>query len=150
MEYKGLTVLFPGDIDTIRFYRMKKNKEILPVEVLISPHHGSKYGLDEKVLKWLDPKVVITSGRGKKFPHQEYLSLLKRFNKPQFSTQKTGAIFVFPRKNHFLICFEKEKRKSFLFSALFPLVPFYLENGSCKQFEYHKNLLKYSTSLKGI
>ena len=150
LEYKGLTVLFPGDIDTIRFYRMKKNKEILPVEVLVSPHHGSKYGLDEKVLKWLDPKVVITSGRGKRFPHQEYLSLLKRFNKPQFSTQKTGAIFVFPRKDHFLICFEKEKRKSFLFSALFPLVPFYLENGSCKQFEYHKNLLKYSTSLKGI
>lgn len=140
LEYKGLTTLFPGDVDKIRFYRMKEEGGILPVEVLVSPHHGSKYSIDENIISWLNPKVVLTSGRGNNFPHQEYLGLLERFNKLQFSTEKVGAIFIFPKDDYFLICFEKEKRKNFLFSALFPLIPLYLEEGFCERFEYHKNL----------
>jgi len=107
---------------------------------LVSPHHGSKYSIDENIISWLNPKVVLTSGRGNNFPHQEYLGLLERFNKLQFSTEKVGAIFIFPKDDYFLICFEKEKRKNFLFSALFPLIPLYLEEGFCERFEYHKNL----------
>lgn len=140
LEYKGLTVLFPGDIDKLRFYRMKENEELLPVEILISPHHGSKYSIDENIISWLNPKVVLTSGRGKYFPHREYLNILEKFNRPQFSTEKTGAIFIFPKDDYFLICFEREKRKSFLFSALFPFVPLYFEDGFCKKFDYHKEL----------
>ncbi len=140
LEYKGLTVLFPGDIDKMRFYRMKENRELLPVEVLISPHHGSRYSIDENIINWLNPKVVLTSGRGKYFPHQEYLNILEKFNRPQFSTEKTGAIFIFPKNGYFLICFEKEKRKSFLFSALFPFIPLYYEDRFCKKFDYHKEL----------
>ena len=140
IEYKGLTTLFPGDIDKIRFYRMKEKGEIFPVEILVSPHHGSKYSIDENIINWLNPKVVLTSGRGNNFPHQEYLRVLERFNKPQFSTERVGAIFIFPKDDYYLICFEKEKRKNFLFSALFPFIPLYLEDEFCKKFEYHKNL----------
>jgi competence protein ComEC len=140
LEYRGLTTLFPGDIDKIRFYRMKEKGEIFPVEILVSPHHGSKYSIDENIISWLNPKVVLTSGRGSNFPHQEYLKHLESFNKPQFSTEKVGAIFIFPKDDYFLICFEKEKRKNFLFSTLFPFIPLYLEDGFCKKFEYHKNL----------
>jgi len=143
LEYKGLTVLFPGDIDKIRFYRMKENGEIFPVEVLISPHHGSKYSMDDNILIFIAPKVVLTSGRGKGFPHKDYLKVLKRFNIPHYSTEKEGAIFIFPKNDYFLICTERERRDSFLFSTFFPLVPLYLEEGSCKQFEYHKSLVKY-------
>lgn len=142
LEYKGLTVLFPGDVDRLRFYRMKENKEILPAEVLVSPHHGSKYSMDSDILEWLNPKVVLTSGRGKNFPHEEYLKVLKIFEKPHFSTEKVGAIFIFPKDDYFLVCFEKERRNNFLFATFFPLVPVYLEDNNCKRFEYHKNLIK--------
>lgn len=140
LEYKGMTVIFPGDVDKIRFYRMKESREIFPIEILISPHHGSRYGVDENIINWLKPKMALTSGRGKYFPHQEYLDVLKKFNIPHFSTEETGAIFIFPKDDYFLICLEKEKRKSFLFSALFPLVPLYFEDEFCKKFEYHKEL----------
>ncbi len=139
LEYKGLTVLFPGDIDKIRFYRMKEKGEILPVEVLISPHHGSKYSINEEILNWLDPKVILTSGRGDYFPHPNYLRILNILNKPHFATSEKGAIFIFPKKDYFLICFEKDKRKDFLASFLFPFIPTFLEKGNfCKRFEYHK------------
>jgi len=142
LEYKGLTTIFPGDIDKFRFYKMKRKGEILPVEIFVSSHHGSKYSVDKNILNWLTPKVVLTSGRGKNFPHKDYVHLLKSLNKPHFFTQNTGAIFIFPKKEHFLVCFEREKRKDFLLSTFFPFVPLYLENGHCKKFDYHKNLVK--------
>lgn len=139
LEYKGLTVLFSGDIDKIRFYRMKENNQILPVEILISPHHGSKYSINEEILTWLNPKVIITSGRGIYFPHPDYLKILSKFNKSHFGTNEKGAIFVFPKKDYFLICFEKDRKKDFLASFLFPLIPAFLEKGDfCKSFGYHK------------
>ena len=58
---------------------MRENGEVFPVEVLISPHHGSKYNIDENILSWFNPEVVITSGRGKGFPHREYLKILKAY-----------------------------------------------------------------------
>jgi len=141
LEYKGLTVLFPGDIDKERFYRMKKRGEILPVEILISPHHGSKWGLDKRILNWLKPEVILTSGRGKYHPHKEFLKLLRKMKLEHYTTFEKGAIYIFPKDDYFLICFEKEKRKNFLASVLFPFIPVYLESDNfCKRFTYNKEL----------
>ena len=138
LEYKGFTMLFPGDIDIKRFYRMKRKGEIIPVEVLVAPHHGSKNGFNEEILEWLNPEVVVISGRGKFHPHPEIISLIKKSGKPYFSTEKHGAIYIFPKEGYFLVCVEKEKRKKFWLSSFFPLIPFYIEGGYCKKFEYHR------------
>lgn len=138
VEYKGLTLLFPGDIDVDRFYRMKIEEVVLPVEVLISPHHGSRYGLNEEILEWLRPKVVITSGRGPYHPHPDFLKILKQKGLFHFSTSEKGAIFIFPKKEYFLVCCEVERKKNFWARIFFPLVPYYLEETWCSKFYYHK------------
>ncbi len=139
LEYRGLTVLFPGDIDVPRFYRMKKFGEILPLEVLLSPHHGSKSGLNKEVLSWLKPKVILTSGRGRYHPHKEFLKLVKTLKIPHYSTSEKGAIYVFPKRDFFLVCFEKDRREGFWSSVFFPFIPGYIESDNfCKRFTYHR------------
>lgn len=138
MEYKGLTILFPGDIDLSRFYRMKEEEIVLPVEVLISPHHGSKYGLSEEILSWFVPKVVITSGRGPYHPHPELVKLLEHRDLIHFSTSEKGALFIFPRDGYFMVCSEIERRKSFRARVFFPFIPFYMAQDWCRKFSYHK------------
>lgn len=135
----GLTFLLPGDIDIIRFYRMKERREILPVEILLAPHHGSLKGLNKEILIDLKPETVIISGRGMYFPHPEVVKLLDSMGIFWVTTEKEGALFIFPKKEYFLICSEKEKRKNFLENWLFPLIPVLIEVDHCLKFAYHKN-----------
>lgn len=139
LEYKALKVLFPEDIDKIRFYRMKENDQIFTVKILISPYHGSKCSINEEILNWLNPKVIITSVRGVYFFHLNYLKILNQLNKSHFNTYEKGSIFIFLKKDHFLVCFEKDKKKDFLVSFLLPFISAFLERGNfCKSFKYHK------------
>ncbi|QER42354.1 hypothetical protein F1847_06200 [Thermodesulfobacterium sp. TA1] len=139
VEHKGFTVFCPGDIDVERFYRLKEEGELFPVEVLVSPHHGSKKGINQEILTWLKPKVVLTSGRGPYHPHPEFKSLLEKQEIPHFSTSEEGTLYVFPKDDYFIICLEKTRRKDFGLRLFFPLVPYYVVTQSCKTFDYHKS-----------
>ncbi len=135
----GLTILIPGDIDIIRFYRLKERKELLPVEILLAPHHGSNKGLNKEILEKLRPQVVIVSGRSNNFPHFETVKLLNSMGIFWITTEKEGAISIFPKKDYFLVCSEKEKRKNFFQNWLFPFIPALIEFDYCFKFAYHKN-----------
>jgi competence protein ComEC len=137
LEYKGFTMILPGDIDVKRFSSLIYNGSVFPAEVLLSPHHGSKSGLSSFILKAVKPKTVLISGRGRFHPHPLILKLLKREKIPYFITSSSGAIYVFPRKSSFLICEEKKRRKDFWAGLLFPLVPYYLDTMGCYRFDYH-------------
>ncbi|WP_022854595.1 ComEC/Rec2 family competence protein [Thermodesulfobacterium thermophilum] len=139
LEHKGLTIFCPGDIDVERFYRLKEEGRVFPAEVLISPHHGSKKGINQEVLSWLKSKVVLTSGRGPYHPHQEVKSLLETQGIPHFSTAEEGTLYVFPKDDYFIVCSEKTVRTNFGIKIFFPLVPHYLEYDSCKKFTYYKD-----------
>ncbi|MCS7278437.1 MAG: ComEC/Rec2 family competence protein [Thermodesulfobacteriaceae bacterium] len=135
----GLTFLLPGDIDVIRFYRMIERGELLRVELLLAPHHGSYRGLDREILERLGPQIVIVSGRGKYFPHPETIKLLDSKGIFWVTTEKEGALYFFPKREYFLVCSEREKRKNFIENWLFPIIPALIEVDHCFKFNYHKN-----------
>ncbi len=137
LEYRGFTMLFTGDIDVNRFSRLIYQQKVFPSEVLISPHHGSRNGLNEFILKTVKPEVVLISGRGKYHPHPLTLRLLNRERIPYFITASSGAIYVFPKRSFFLVCEEKKRKKDFWAGLLFPLVPYYLDTMGCHRFNYH-------------
>ncbi len=137
LEYKGFTMILPGDIDVSRFSRLIYEKKIFPAEVLLSPHHGSKTGLNSFVLKAVKPKTVLISGRGRFHPHPVILRLFRKEKLPYFVTASSGAIYVFPQKKSFLVCEERKRREDFWARLLFPLFPYYWDTMGCYRFNYH-------------
>ncbi|RLG12797.1 hypothetical protein DRN73_01480 [Candidatus Pacearchaeota archaeon] len=126
-EYKGLTGFFAENISKIKNF---KNKiYFLPSEIVVSSYKTTNW-LNKK-FNFIKPKIIIISDKSK--IKKEIKSFIFTF-----STQNDGAVFVFPKKTQFLVCTEKEKRKNFFLSALFPIVPVYLDFGNCYRFDYHK------------
>lgn len=72
------TVLFTGDIPYQILARLS-GQSIPPIDVLKVPHHGSKTGLNPKILGLADPRVsVISVGRRNTYGHpsKEILEML--------------------------------------------------------------------------
>lgn len=71
--------------------------DILDVEVLKVPHHGSKNGLVDAFLEKASPEIaVISVGKNNSYghPHKEILTLLQRYNIRILRTDEQGAIEV--------------------------------------------------------
>ncbi len=47
------------------------------------------------------------------------------------------ALLIFPKDTYALLCKEQERRTSFFTYFLFPIVPYYLQNGFCQRVDYH-------------
>lgn len=93
--------LFTGDIEAdeqsamFDYYTQKNLTNVFKVDILKIPHHGSKNGTDEQILKTVTPKyAIIEVGAGNTYghPHAVTLELLKKLNITMFRTDQDGMI----------------------------------------------------------
>jgi competence protein ComEC len=72
------------------------DSSIGPVDYIKVPHHGSKNGLTENLLKVVVPKVAVISV-GKNpwgFPHKEILDLLEKYNVKVLRTDEKEDVII--------------------------------------------------------
>ncbi len=81
ISYKGRSIMFPGDIESETESRLvKKFGRNLNSDVLLVPHHGSKYSSTSSFVQMVSPEVcVISAGKDNSFgfPNPE---IIKRLN----------------------------------------------------------------------
>lgn len=94
LSYGDFDVLLTGDSQKEVFAR----PEVLTkdVEVLQSPHHGSRTGIGGEMLQKLQPELVVISVGKNNYghPHKETLSLLQEKKIKVLRTDKAGSIEI--------------------------------------------------------
>ena len=136
LEYRGLTVFFPGDIDSRRLERLFRNHGFIPSEIFILPHHGARSGYFAPAWKALNFKVAIASARGRWHPHPFIVNILESEKHPWHLTAKEGALAVFLRKDRFWVCSTKDLKGALPWELLWPYIP-YLNGKGCAEYELH-------------
>lgn len=99
LTYKKFAGLFTGDIspevsDKLADIFAANN---LTTNYLKVPHHGSKNGLTEELLKTLKPTTaVVSAGRKNRYghPHAEIIDMLKKYNVRVLGTYDIGDVEV--------------------------------------------------------
>lgn len=97
LHYGTFDVLFPGDADNHinkNFIGQKLANDDL--EVLKVPHHGSKTGMTEKLVKWLRPLLAVISVGKNNYGHPapEALKLLADVHSRLLRTDQNGDIEI--------------------------------------------------------
>lgn len=97
LSYKNFDIFLPGDQQTDGVERMFDTAVPANVEVLKVAHHGSRNGVNERILEALRPKVgIISVGLKNRYshPHQEALDLLNKFKVRVLRTDQDGTIEI--------------------------------------------------------
>ena len=110
LEYKEFSMLFTGDIakeqeEEIIEY-IKTNNINTDVDILKTPHHGSKGSGSIEFLKMFSPAdTVISAGKNNIYGHPsaEYLKRLKECNINYYITYETGQISIISDGNDYRI-----------------------------------------------
>ena len=136
LEFRGLSLFFPGDIDRTRLRRMERVLATLPAEILILPHHGARNGFLPSAWKALKPRVALALARGRHHPHREVRGWLKREKIPLYITGQQGAIFVFLKGKEFLVCTMEDLTGGLPKTLLWPYIP-YVISGGCHSYALH-------------
>lgn len=82
LKYKDFEAIFTGDIDTLISDQVSTNNKIEHVDYIKIPHHGSKNGLSENLLKVIEPKIAVISVGSKNsygHPHKEIIEMLNKY-----------------------------------------------------------------------
>lgn len=97
LTFKNFKLLLTGDSQTLTLDEVINKNNIEKINVLQIPHHGSKTGVDKKILESLDFNLsVISVGEGNKYGHpsKEVLKLLESIGKEILRTDKNGEIEI--------------------------------------------------------
>ena len=98
MTYNGKSILFPGDIEEDAENRLvEKYGKKLKSDVMLVPHHGSRYSTTESFLGMVGPEIcIISSGSGNSFgfPNSETIERLNKAGSRIFRIDKKGAVRV--------------------------------------------------------
>jgi competence protein ComEC len=92
LSFGKFTGLFTGDAPPEISDALADDSSIGPVNYIKVPHHGSKNGLTENLLKAVIPKIAVISV-GKNpwgFPHKEILDLLEKYGVRVLRTDEKG------------------------------------------------------------
>ena len=94
LEYKGVSVLFTGDIETEAEKHLLSS--LVPVDILKVAHHGSGSSTLEEFLDKVTPKSAIISVGNNRYGHpsREVLSRLDQRDIETYTTQSNGMITV--------------------------------------------------------
>ncbi|MCD6410342.1 MBL fold metallo-hydrolase [bacterium] len=95
------TILFTGDITDKIEYNLIDQRINLDSDILQIPHHGSRYSSSDPFLSVVSPSLaVISAGKNNKykFPHQEVLERLKKYDIKVLSTINEGDICLIQKK----------------------------------------------------
>lgn len=89
ITYRGRKILLPGDLDGKGLQSLLSQKSPGPIDVLLSPHHGSRTANSRELSEWARPDYVIVSG-GK----PQSLPYLKQVYSPEVTVYTTtdGAV----------------------------------------------------------
>jgi len=93
MRFRKFLALFPGDIS--QNVADGLTATIGPVNYIKIPHHGSKNGATDNLLKVTMPNVAVISVAKKNpwgFPSPEILEMLKNYNVKVLRTDETGDV----------------------------------------------------------
>lgn len=96
ITYKDFSALLTGDSQKEELQEAVGNR-FGKVNVLQVPHHGSRTGLDEEILRSINPKLaVISVGKNNKYGHPApfILDLLKSKNIKTFRTDQSGEMEI--------------------------------------------------------
>ena len=97
LKYAQFKALFTGDIEDNISDQIAINSKIETVNYLKVPHHGSKNGLSENLLKATEPKVAVISVGAKNsygHPHKEVLDMLMEYKVKVLRTDEVGDVEV--------------------------------------------------------
>ncbi len=93
----GFKALFTGDFQNDVSDRIAQNPAVGSVNYIKIPHHGSKHGLSENLLKATMPKVAIISvGKNNRYghPNSEILDMLSKYGVKIYRTDESGDVEV--------------------------------------------------------
>jgi competence protein ComEC len=91
VEYGGRRILLPGDLEGAGLRRLL-DKDPLPVDLLVAPHHGSRRANPPELAEWTRPKLVVVSqGRPRS---GATLESYRAARVPVLTTNENGAITV--------------------------------------------------------
>lgn len=75
LDYPGLSIVFPGDLESAGWEALLQNvafrQHLQRVNVFVASHHGRKNGYCEEVFAYCNPKIVVVSDEDIKFDTQE-------------------------------------------------------------------------------
>ncbi len=94
--FGDFSVLLTGD-SQVSGIEDAQNQLELPIDILHVPHHGSGTGLDEEVLKDLEPTLAVVSvGAENRYnhPHPRIMSLLQSLQIDVLRTDQKGTIEI--------------------------------------------------------
>jgi competence protein ComEC len=105
LSYGGRSLLFPGDLE-------RRGEEViishagslLRSDILLAPHHGSRYSCSRPFLQMVRPRIcIISSGRGNYFgfPHPETLKALRTMGSEVVRIDQVGAVELSLGQNRF-------------------------------------------------
>ncbi|HKB88496.1 MAG TPA: MBL fold metallo-hydrolase [Patescibacteria group bacterium] len=106
LSFGSFSGLFTGDFGQGVSDRLALENKIGSVNYIKVPHHGSRNGLTENLLKQIMPKfAVISVGKNNRYghPHKEILDMLNKYNVKIFRTDEVGDVgLVTDGKNYWI------------------------------------------------
>ena len=91
------TYFFSGDIEKLGEKYIVENTDILNIDYLKVPHHGSKTSSSLELLNKLNPKIsIISVGLNNRYghPNKEVLNRLNNYSKDIYRTDYMGSINI--------------------------------------------------------
>lgn len=94
LKSENLTALLMGDADSAIQDEIEKSNNLIPIDILKFPHHGSKTGIREDFLAAIQPKEAVISVGKNSYGHptSEALELLKKYDIKVRRTDLEGEI----------------------------------------------------------
>jgi len=97
LKYIGFKAIFTGDLSPDVSESLAISGVLGPVQYIKIPHHGSKEGLTENLLKALEPAVAtISVGKNNTYGHPspEIIEMLNKYNVKTFRTDVDGDVEI--------------------------------------------------------
>ncbi|KPK30344.1 MAG: hypothetical protein AMK69_03615 [Nitrospira bacterium SG8_3] len=105
LSYGGKSLLFPGDLERAgEEVVISRAGSLLKSDILLAPHHGSRYSCSKAFLQMVRPQTcIISSGHGNYlgFPHSETLKRLRSGGSQVLRIDQVGAVQLSLGPNRF-------------------------------------------------
>lgn len=94
VTFKDLNILFTGDMELEEEKLLLNKKIIASIDILKSPHHGSKTSSSEYILNKINPKIVVIQVGKNSYSHPSKV-VINRYNNMKlkiYRNDKLGMI----------------------------------------------------------
>lgn len=97
MRFNKVSFLFPGDVSSVVEKKIKRQCRNIRSQILLSPHHGSRFSNSSQFIKKVRPELVVFScGKDNIFglPAREVLDRYRSLGVRIFRTDRDGAVTI--------------------------------------------------------